>query len=679
MQVSLTGNPFVDTGLAVIATLAGCKNISDLTVDLIRHVHGNGEHLASINFNLRCTEQVFGKNSVILQNSFPPEKRLLYYGRITTSFLNNIGFEDIQERCESCGHRLSLDLDKIIRNELVPLGYSKGKRYIGRDWFPLAGSLTNDAQSLPAASRPVNLCAKCLFAVHYLPQGAIIVNRKLTIFQSTSLKFWYSIVNTNTSNMQKKIIDGNFQTHGSVGGTVSAIQIILNVMHEMQEDLEPGTSLFMWMFSNSGIKPYCTIEEIPNSALSFIFEAIRHVQRSEIIDIVSQEDKKHPEYLFLNCISKGIDYYPIYYRKDLNGVSTKLYSLYQVCVCGVSVKSLEVAFMIAKYAYAKKDKKEFERIRKDIANNLTNQNIIRKEILLMVNENLLKYDEFFELFLNSVDDRILRLNRHAWKLIQYYMYNLEHEPYNPRITAPSSQVSPRNSSYDLRYHYYVASTIFSSFVKDKGIDRFRNEVLDGLSHERIGIGWLRNRFANLAQEYDGFTYDAWKYICVSYENGYESLYDLLFIFRILWTEWLIKMEDTTAAGIAAMESIPMTNNRSYTPLILPQTIIPQLHNDLSEGLKSQIVECVRNYIDEYGLLKFRSYVIEELMNDGLRVMYWLRNQLSRYDTRHLEDDFWEDGFLYDREGNDIKYLRYFQVQLLINNLLKDQQNSYNQL
>ncbi|HKG89022.1 MAG TPA: hypothetical protein VKA95_11905 [Nitrososphaeraceae archaeon] len=60
----------------------------------------------------------------------------------------------------------------------------------------LAGSIGNDAQALPSASRAPNLCAKCLFAVHYLPLGVILVNGKLAVFQSTSKNFWYALVNT---------------------------------------------------------------------------------------------------------------------------------------------------------------------------------------------------------------------------------------------------------------------------------------------------------------------------------------------------------------------------------------------------------------------------------------------------------------------------------------------------
>jgi hypothetical protein len=60
----LTGNPFVDNGLAVIAALADCKTIDELTLAKIRRVHrrdndGNGMALARANDRLKATWMIF--------------------------------------------------------------------------------------------------------------------------------------------------------------------------------------------------------------------------------------------------------------------------------------------------------------------------------------------------------------------------------------------------------------------------------------------------------------------------------------------------------------------------------------------------------------------------------------------------------------------------------------------
>lgn len=45
-KIQLTGNPFVDTGVAVIADLSNCSSIDDLTLADMKSLHGDGESLA---------------------------------------------------------------------------------------------------------------------------------------------------------------------------------------------------------------------------------------------------------------------------------------------------------------------------------------------------------------------------------------------------------------------------------------------------------------------------------------------------------------------------------------------------------------------------------------------------------------------------------------------------------
>ena len=79
-------------------------------------------------------------------------------------------------------------------------------------------------------------------------------------------------------------------------------------MHDMHDELEPETSLYMWLFSNAGTGPDCSIEEIPNTALRFLFQAIRHIDRGEIRDLVTN----NVGYNFLDYIERGEDYIPLY-------------------------------------------------------------------------------------------------------------------------------------------------------------------------------------------------------------------------------------------------------------------------------------------------------------------------------------------------------------------------------
>ena len=181
----LTGNPFVDNGLAAIAALADCETIDQLTLAKIRRVHrrdsgGNGMDLARANDRLKATWLIF-PDSMITNPSYSKDPdRLVNYAKLTTAILGNIGHESIRQHCDICGNKRSVDLDLLFREALPNTENKDGKkRYVCRDWFPLAGSMKNDAQALPAASRSLNCCARCLYAVQYLPQAVFSVKGKL--------------------------------------------------------------------------------------------------------------------------------------------------------------------------------------------------------------------------------------------------------------------------------------------------------------------------------------------------------------------------------------------------------------------------------------------------------------------------------------------------------------------
>jgi hypothetical protein len=128
-KIELTGNPFVDTGLAVIAVLNGCKTIDDLTLRRVKNVHGNGMRLARNNLRLKSSFMIF-QNSLITNPAIRgrEKEKLLDYAKITTAILQNIGSEEIQERCEICGNRSSLDIDKLYKETIKHKKKNKNKK-----------------------------------------------------------------------------------------------------------------------------------------------------------------------------------------------------------------------------------------------------------------------------------------------------------------------------------------------------------------------------------------------------------------------------------------------------------------------------------------------------------------------------------------------------------------------
>jgi hypothetical protein len=643
MSISLTGNPFVDTGLAVLAFRSGCEHIEDLTLEKMKMVHGDGTELARRNSKLKSTSMIFTINSIVTHPGIKPvEKRVQFYSRITTALLNKIGLEDVHERCESCGNAYSLDINKLIKDNLVPLGYKDERRYTGRDWFPLAGSMGSDAQALPAGSRSPNLCAKCLFAVHYLPQGVILRDGKLAVFQSTSQAFWYSLMERIAQDVQDRIVvEKKFETRGSKEGSVAVVEKTLDTMNKMKR-LEPGITLFVWMFSNSGTGPDCNIEEIPNNALQFLFEAItkQDIRREEIMHLVRKD--KNPEYSFLKCISKGNDYSLLYPSKKYGGVSPAFFLLYQTKIRSVSKKALQTARKIAKYLEESfSEIRNFEAFRRNLKNDFAKRNRIRKCIVEMVNSGKLEFTEYIALFAQDSDGRIGTSND-GWKFISYYTYNTE--------CGETEDEQVKGEPIGNELLLYIGRKIFEDQMENRGAARFRKDVLDRFALGKITPFWLRRQFLKGAVLHKGFDYDAWTALCLN-KQGIETTYETLFRLRLMWSEWLRTGKLPEISGSPETSKVP---HQSYIPISL-------------EKLISKVAE---DYLDKRGQVRFKKDVIDELIT-GDKDLYWFRDRLARLDPVYLDETFWE-RFCTDPYGNSIKSLRLFQLSLLLINCFRVQ-------
>jgi len=655
-KIELTGNPFVDTGLAIIAHLSDCGSIDDLTLTVMRSVHGNGESLARNNIELKSTYQLFGSNCLILQNQIEREQRITYHMKVTLAILSSIGHEDIDERCDTCGNYRSLDLDNLVRASGYDAERKEGRKkrkekakgqelnnestttkyHAGRDWFPLTGSMGSDAQALPCASRSLNFCAKCLFAVQYLPLGVFLVNGRLCIYQSTSKSFWYDLIGDTVQQIQDRISTGTYDTVGKKEGSRAAIHRIINVMHGMRDELEPETSLYMWLFSNAGAGPDCSIEEIPNTALRFLFQVIKHIDRREIMDLVTN----NIAYNFLDAIERGKDYNPLYPRKGFNGVSNKLFSLYQIIIRRISAKSLATAYKIAKHISTNSTAKEFESIGNDVDTNTDKQTVVKGHIIEMIRQGGLTFDEYAELFLSS-DSRIMEFNRYAWRFIKYYMHNLIEVPYD-KVGGTIKEEAKLNQVT------YVSKVIFNSIMA-RGKDRFNKNVIHG---RELNADWLRRQFTKLALTNQGFTYNDWKNLCVD-EQGKEKPYVLFFTFRAMWNEWV--------------------RNDSYPLDIIPPTELvtgPDLETDLKPEHEQLIKLVMDDYITERGKDRFQKYVLGEIMSEGIaRSLYWFRQQFAKFDKKFEDEDYWENEFA----DNSLKKLRQFQLHLSLVNAFRSKE------
>jgi CRISPR-associated protein Cst1 len=628
-KIRLTGNPFVDTGLAVIAYLAGCEKIDDLTLNDIKRVYGDGHELARRNCNLKSTFMLFTGNSLATHNSKELNERIYSYNKMTNSFIENIDKEGVKT-CEACGNHFSLNIEKEI----------------GRDLFPLIGSLAKDAQTLPAASRSINLCATCLLATQYLTQGVTLMRGKLVVFQCTSIPFWYHLVSNITKEFEERIATGSFDTLGKGEGASTVIGRILNVMQDMRnEDLDASTSLELWRFTNSGPSADITMHVIPNTALNFLRHTLRFSLRNEILELIRNENIRgkviNPEYSLINCITRGKDYNRLYPYKDFNGVSMKLFLLYQTHIDDISAESLSSAYKIARYIQANNTEKDFDKLAKDVDSDLDKQNMAKKFLMRMTIEGKLSFQEYSKLFLYP--DRIPKTNYHIWKVLHYFMHNTAEE------LVEGIEAENQSEHYDDSKLKYVGELMYSRLINARGKDYFEKHILQGFARGEINTEWLRKQFVQLAPMYEGFGYNDWKYLCVSGE-GRERTSEVLYSLRILLTELFYN------------------NTQPNQPSLSSNNDIIKLPTDLNPEIQTTVKTTVSKYLATYDAEKFQKDILHQLIVNWGQSLYWFKK------TLRFDDEHWQ-SFLTDEDGNDIKNLRRFQLQLAINNSYREIQST----
>jgi len=651
--IDITGNPFVDVGLAVIASIAELDDIEELTLGRIKETHALfEEELLDVNEHLKSFTMIFTKNSLLVHPSLKPrEARRPAYQAVLNNLLNSIGREKRLEICESCGNARSVDFDALCTEALAGPLPERRFRAIGRDWFPLAGSLGSDAQALPAASRSVNLCAKCLFAVHYLPLGLILLNGRLAVFQSTSLDLWYNTIRSITEETRLRALTSHYDTIGKKEGSKIVIRRLLNVYRHMRDkkgtnDPDEHACVFVYRFSNAGAGPDCDVDVIPNQALSFLREAADKGFGTEIEDMLNVEKSRSRGSLYRSLID-GDDYNGLYPQKKRTGASVQLYRLYQTKVCGQSDSALNAAARIAKRVSVR-DEKKLKQLKKEKALNLfANRSGVRTAIVSAIQTGEMTFQDYEVLF-PRVGDTGVAVSRTGWDLISYYLHHIN-DPDSIIDTAVHT-ISPK--AQDVSALAYI---IYTKDVQAYGAERLKKRI-DQIKRPDVGLVWLRNQFTSLAEKYAGLSYAQWEKL-VKDARGALSVAELLFQLRLLLTQFLYQQEPRAdSVAVAASEDASSDG-------------LPPLYSALIGILFEQ-------YRERIGLEGIYKQVLQQLKSRK-KGLWWFKQRFetiaASIENMHFDDAVWEE-FLLDDEGQPLRYERLFQFHLAIASLYREAQD-----
>lgn len=653
VPVRLTGNPFVDTGLAVVAALANLGTVEELTYEHLKETYGDGSRLSSWNSHLRSFSLVFGTNNPLLQTSYGYEKRdgpselnyIIYRLTLRNFLAAMVGESGPLLRCEACGILTRFDFAAACHAAAEESGHKAVKeKWLGRNWFPLAGSMGSDAQALPAASRPVRLCGKCLFAVHYVPLGVMLLDGRLAVFQSTYTALWYEMISRVVKVMKSRLSAGEYTTLGAKEGSRGLAALLLEGIDRLQKTkhvsaLQSATVVSVWSFANSS-PPECGLKEICNSVLDFLWEAVRHGLHDEIDSLLKNVKKE--DTTFLDSIAQRQDYWGIYPHNRWKGASTKLFAFYQIQACKRVSRTLALARALAsQYAIEIRDR-DPERLKREAPFSETFfRDHLRRLMIRFALDGKLTLTDYLDLFPLVPADTGIEVRPEGWNILRYYLHHVDDcGPLQDQATL-SRPMLPEPKA--VRYY---AAQIMQGYIKQSGKKRLLNRI----NRSEASLRWLKSQFACLAESNSGFTYEAWNRLVID-ETGRLCNGEVIFQMRLLWSEWM-------RVGI------------------IPQIQAPALPN--WTGLPIEVARMLTwlyfRYIQKRGRAQFQEDILMRLRQTELGLQ-WFHHRIidlgRELADENLSLDIQWESFLRDQEGRLRSAERLFQMRLMLANLYRE--------
>lgn len=340
---SWTGHPVVDTGFAVAIVKAGKRRPEEMTIDDFKNVIGDGQWLAEANTMMNSYVCLFA-NAFLNRQVKDKDKPLQQtkYKRILTALINDMQ-QSLSNKsvstdlCECTGtfpsanRALALLTEQLREDKIL----KKDQRLdIGRNAFPLIGSITNDAGALPSASREPKLSAFALLCAQLAPLATVMLKGKIVFFQYTEpnllIPHAKSAYSDTISKLEvikiKSIKNASISAIGTGKGSRSLVLILLNEFNRLKniqeiEELPEHIALNLWLIINSGTSFDCEIIEIPNETLKFLWQAAVQFP-DEIKDLLK---KDHSESIF-DCIISKKDYLRLYPQNNSKPIPIDLLS-----------------------------------------------------------------------------------------------------------------------------------------------------------------------------------------------------------------------------------------------------------------------------------------------------------------------------------------------------------------
>jgi hypothetical protein len=423
---------------------------------------------------------VFGTNGPLTQPAYKKSKKNEQIYISTIKEILHLAEREGHSgpRCDLTGIQTDFNLQSVCSQALREAGLPvPEKKWAGRDWIPLGGSLGNDAQALPSASRPLHVSALALFALQYLPLGLFLFKGRLTCYQSTAPELVQALLSEVVADNHNRLSLGETEILGKGTGTRILLDFLVRHFESLKDvvrsnALPTNTELLLWLFSNSGTGADCRIEQIPEMALRFVYDAISAGFGSEIRRLLAN-DPKDPRFQLFECIRTGQDYAGLYPYKKWPGASAGFYELYQCRVRQATRAALEVARKLAAIMMGRTETKRLKEVQKaEFLTSRAGRSYARKFIL-----EFLTVDEYDILFPSQRHP--IRVASSGWQYLRYYLSRKESDASSLGIQTTVS----------MRTTHPKIIQLAKAYADGKEPKKIKN-LLDRMALRKVGLRWL---------------------------------------------------------------------------------------------------------------------------------------------------------------------------------------------
>ncbi len=649
-----TGNPLVDTGLAVAVVRANRKSPEEMAVEDFKNVIGDGRWLTHANEHLNSYVCLFA-NGFLNRQVKPKDKpaQRIKYEKIIAALLEDFESSfsvnvDSTNCCECTGIFPSANktLERLSEQFRKDGILKRGQRLdIGRNAFPLIGSIANDAGALPAASKEPQLSAFALLCAQMASLAAVMLKGKIAFFQYTEPNLLVSHVKqiydeTITKlDIIKKEGGAAITAIGTGKGSQSTALMLLNEFYHLKdalkiEELSEYISLNLWLVINSGTSVDCEVIEIPNAALKFIWKAAVNFP-DEIRGILRTEKQKS----ILDCIENKEEYEPFYpfpkskpIPADLIFKAKRMLSSDNQCKAEIIEKAEHDEFesLIKSNIVTAEDKK------KKKANEKQPQNYAQKERFKTMIELL--NDEFKQNKKNEIKDTIDQINEATSKPASKSLFAL----YQTNILG--------RSEIALSVAEWIAYNLKERLKNDKKQLKLFIQKLGDFKDVNKCRAALRHIFSELAEE--GI---------LSYEQ-YAALFPIMgnrpirvdnFGWRFVW--FYLNHENLNSNPPKNMEGKDMA-----------------IDNRFRQTIKHFAKDVFDWYVKKNGEDKFKRKILDGFRNNKIRdfdLRDWFCNLAEITGKEGYTLDSWDD-LCRDENGINNTYELRFQLRLELANLYR---------